>query len=142
LEVFRPEHNREIHVGNSRLVISALVTLGLATAMHVDWHVARPVVHHLSLGWRWHWVFAVPVFALSGWYVLRAWPTRPVGASLAILGVASLLAAVVEPSWEYWVEGASFDWAFGRVRLVAFGAFVAVGTVTHVAVLRFARRRS
>lgn len=124
----------------ARLVKSALVTLGLAAVMHLDWHAARPAVHPMSLGWPWHWLLAVPVFVLTAWYVLRTWPRSPWGASVAILGVASLLAAVVEPAWEYWV-GSSFEWAFGRERLVAFGAFLMTGVVTQAVMVGLARRR-
>jgi hypothetical protein len=124
-----------------RLVNFGLVSLALASAMHVDWHVARPAVHHLSLGWPWHWLLAVPAGALTAWYVMRAWPARPAAMSLAILGIASLLAAVVEPAWEYWLTGASYEWAFGSSRLAAFAMFVAVGTVAHLIVMIGARRR-
>src|SRR5687767_8217142 len=123
------------------LINAALVTLALATAMHLDWHAARPVEHHLSLGWRWHWLLAVPSFALTAWYVQRAWPGRLLGASFTILGTASLLAAGVEPAWEYWVDGASLEWTFGRLRLAAFAAFLATGLVAYAAVMALARRR-
>jgi hypothetical protein len=108
--------------------------------MHLDWHVARPAVHHLSLGWRWHWLLAVPACALTAWYVLRAWPSRPWGASMAVFGVALLLAGVVEPAWEYWIDGASPEWAFGRARVGALGAFLAVGAITHAAIVVLTRR--
>ena len=127
-------------MASMRLVNTGLVTLGLATAMHLDWHAARPVVHHLSLGWRWHWLLAVPVFALTAWYVLRAWPGRSIGASLIIVGIASVLAAVVEPLWEYW-DGATAEWAFGALRLAAFGTFAAAGVLTHATILILARKR-
>jgi hypothetical protein len=119
-----------------------LVTLALATAMHLDWHAARPAMHHLSLGWRWHWLLAVPVFALTAWYVLRAWPARRMAASVAIIGIASVLAVLVEPAWEYWIDGATFDWAFGPLRLTAFGAFLTAGIVTYATILGLARPRA
>jgi hypothetical protein len=124
-----------------RLVNLGLVSLGLASAMHLDWHAARPAVHHLSLGWPWHWLLAVPVGTLTAWYVARAWPTSAAAASLGILGIASVLAAVVEPAWEYWVDGASYEWAFGSSRLAAFAMFVAACTVTHAIVVIMASRR-
>ena len=124
-----------------RLVNFGLVSVALASAMHLDWHVARPAVHHLSLGWRWHWLLAVPVGALTAWYVTRAWSAHAVAASFGILGIASVLAAVVEPAWEYWVDGAAYEWAFGSSRLAAFATFLAAGTVTHAIVVIMARRR-
>jgi hypothetical protein len=125
----------------TRLINAGLVTVALASAIHLDWHVARPAVHHLSLGWRWHWVLAIPVFALTAWYVRRAWPGRRLAASLTIVGIASVLAAVVEPAWEYWIDGASFEWAFGRTRLAAFGAFLGAGAITHAALVVLTGRR-
>jgi hypothetical protein len=113
----------------------ALVTLALATAMHIDWHAARPSEHHLSLGWSWHWLLAVPVFALTAWYIQRTRPMNRLSASVGIILVASVLAAVVEPAWEYWIDGASWDWAFGRLRLTAFALFLVVGVVTQIATL-------
>ena len=117
------------------------VILGLAAAMHLDWHAARPVVHHLSLGWRAHWLLAIPAFGLTAWYVHRAWPAHRLTMSVAIIGAAGFLAAVVEPAWEYWVGDAPFDWAFGRVRLEAFLSFVAAGIVAYAIVLAFLSRR-
>ena len=113
----------------------ALVTLALATAMHLDWHLARPVHHRLSLGWSGHWLLAVPAFALVAWYVQRTRPANRLGASVGIILVASVLAAIVEPAWEYWIDGASWDWAFGPARLTAFLLYLAVGVVTQIATL-------
>jgi hypothetical protein len=44
-----------------------LVMPDIASAMHVDWHLARPAHHHLSLGWSHPWLSAVPVFAAAAW---------------------------------------------------------------------------
>jgi hypothetical protein len=120
---------------------AVLATLGLATAMHLDWHAARPAEHHLSLGWTWHWLLAVPVCALTAWYVARAWPRRRVAASVAIFGTASILAAVVEPLWEYLVDGATLEWTFGRMRLVALAAFLITGLITHAALVNLGAAR-
>ena len=119
---------------------TALVIVALASAMHLDWHMARPATHHLSLGWRFHWLLAVPVFALTAWFVLQTAPRRPLLSSVTIIGLASVLAAVVEPAWEYWVDGAPFEWAFGWMRLAPFIAFLIAGIATHAAVLAVARR--
>ena len=116
-----------------------LVTIALASMMHLDWHVARPAEHHLSLGWPWHWLLAVPTFGLTAWYVVRRRPRRLFAASVAIIGTATLLAGVVEPLWEMW-SGAPFAWTFGRMRLVPFAAFVATGLLSYAAVAAFAAR--
>ena len=109
--------------------------------MHLDWHAARSVATEHSLGLSGHWLLAIPVFALVGWCVHRVWPTRPLRASVGIIGLASFLAAVVEPAWELWVEGAPREWAFGSERLAAFGTFLLTGVITQAVVLALARRR-
>lgn len=118
------------------------VILALATAMHLDWHAARPAMHHLSLGLRWHWLLAVPVFALVALYVQRAWPERRLAASVAIVGIAGFLAAGVEPGWEYWIESAPLDWAFGPLRLSAFATFTVAGIAALAVILGMVRRRA
>lgn len=119
---------------------AALCAIGLAVAMHLDWHVARPAVHEHSLGLSWHWVFAVPVFALNAWCTARIWPMHVLRASLGIIGVASLLAAAVEPALEIWLGAASSEWAFGWSRVGAFAAFLATGVVAQAVVLTIWRR--
>ena len=119
-----------------------LLTLALATAMHLDWHLARPAEHHLSAGWGGHWLAAIPVFALVAWAVYRLRPVHLLESSVAVLGIAGLLAAVVEPGWEYLVGDAPFDWAFGPVRLIAFAAFSAVGIVAYLITFAILSRRT
>ena len=121
--------------------MAAVVSLLLAAAIHTDWHFARPEHHRLSLGLAWHWLLAVPVFALVAWYVARAWPGRLLRASLWIVGGAVLLAGVLEPAFEYFVGGAPFDWAFGHARTFALLAFVVTGVVAYVAVLTAATKK-
>lgn len=116
------------------------VSLALAIAIHTDWHLARPTMHHLSLGWSWHWALAAPVFALAAWYVARVWASDLLRASLWIVGSAVLLAGVIEPAWEYFIDDATFDWAFGPLRNAALGAFVVTGLITYVVVLAIAAR--
>ena len=124
----------------NRNASATLVILGLATAIHLDWHVARPTVHHLSLGLPAHWLLAIPVFGLVAWYVVRAWPSKVLDASVGILGSAIILGGVLEPAWEYFLGGASFEWAFGRTRTTMLVAFVAMGLVAFVAAIAFLRR--
>lgn len=121
---------------------ATLVTLALATAIHLDWHIARPAHHHLSLGLPGHWILAIPVFGLVAWYVARVWPSTVLTTSTVILGIAILLAGLIEPAWEYFLTGASFEWAFGSERNMALCMFVGTGLVAYLAVLSFFRRRA
>jgi hypothetical protein len=124
-----------------RILTATLVTLALATMMHLDWHSARPSEHHLSLGWTYHWLLAVPSFALTAWYVLRVWPDAVLRASIWIILIASVLAAIVEPAWEYWESGDA-EWAFGARRQSAFFAFLTMGLVTYIGIVMTVRRQA
>ena len=121
---------------------TGLVILALATAIHLDWHVARPTTHHLSLGWSWHWALAIPVFALAAWYVSRRHAPSAIRTSAVIIGGAILLGAVIEPAWEYWLGDASFDWAFGPHRTHAALVFIIAGIATYAGVLYLLSRRT
>ena len=123
----------------TRVFKDGLVIFGLATAMHLDWHAARPAEHHLSLGWTWHWLLGVPVGVLTAWYGARAWAARPAMGSIVIFVLASVLAGIVEPYWEL-RTGATFDWAFGPERLSTFAAFLVTTVIAHVTVLRLVIR--
>ena len=123
-----------------RLLIAVIVSLGLATAIHLDWHLARPAHHQLSLGLAWHWLFAIPVFALVAWYVARAWPSHLLRTSVAIIASAVVVAGVLEPGWEYFLEDAPFEWAFGAARDLALAAFVTTGVVSYCIVLAIVTR--
>jgi hypothetical protein len=117
-----------------------LVIVAVASAMHLDWHFARPAHHQLSLGLAQHWLFAIPVFAFTGWYVSRFWPAQIVQASAVIIGGAAVVAQVIEPLYEL-IDGATFEWAFGAPRQIAFASFTSVGILTHAATVLLLRRR-
>ena len=117
------------------------MALGLAVAIHTDWHFARPEHHRLSLGLSWHWLLAVPVFALAAAYVARMWPTQIRRASVAILGTAVLAAGILEPLWEYALGGATLEWAFGPQRTIALVSFIGTGIAAYVVTLAWLRRR-
>ena len=128
-------------VPDRRRISASLIALALAAAIHTDWHFARPEHHRLSLGLTWHWLLAIPVFALVAWYVARAWPAQVARASAWILGFAILLAGVLEPAYEYFLEGATFEWAFGAERNTALATFVGAGLVAYLATLAVLARR-
>ena len=121
---------------------SALAVLLLAAAIHTDWHFARPTHHQLSLGLSWHWLLAIPVFALAAYYVARQSPKQPVKVSALLLGAATLLGAVLEPAFEYVVEDAPYDWAFGPERTWGAVAYVVTGIVAYAATFILLRRRA
>lgn len=123
------------------LLRAGLISLGLAAAIHLDWHIARPTLHHLSLGWTWHWLLAIPIFGVAAWLVARANPARTIAWSVAIIGMAVLLGGVLEPAWEYWLDGATFEWAFGHHRTHALLMFTITGVATYAGVLALLLRQ-
>jgi hypothetical protein len=125
-----------------RIVSAVAVSLALAVVIHLDWHFARPAHHALSLGLPWHWLLAIPVFALVARYVARVWPAKLVKASGAIVGSAVVGGGVLEPAFEYFVGDATFDWAFGPARTGALAAYVGVGVLTLLVFLRVSRGQS
>jgi hypothetical protein len=61
-------------------------------------------------------------------------------ASAVIIAGAAFLAQVVEPLWEFLVGGATFEWAFGAPRQVAFATYLAAGLVAFVVTIARLRR--
>jgi hypothetical protein len=114
--------------------IDCVCAVGIAAAIHVDWHLARHIHAPLSFGWAWHWVLAIPVFALTTWAITRKSPDHALfRAAFAIL-LGILLGQVAEPLWEG--GGAIRDterWRF-------FGGFMAAGLVTWLVTYRWIRR--
>ena len=72
-----------------------------------------------------------PVFALAAYWVARQKPRNPVKASALLLGAATLLGAVLEPAWEYFIGHAPYEWAFGPERTWGAVAYVATGVMAY-----------
>lgn len=112
----------------TRPIVAAVL---LAAFIHLDWHVARPAHHHLSLGWAYHWLLAAPVFALLAWYVHRRWPEAAARSGLAIIAGAAVLAQIVEPAGEL-LSGAPGSWTFGPERSRVFAAYIGTGIAAYL----------
>ena len=123
-----------------RLRYSALVLI-LASAVHVDWHLARPAHHRLSLAWPHHWIFAAAVFAAVGWLIARWWPETPGRAAAGIVGLALILAQVVEPVLEIAFYEHRVGYPSDPGRWAAFGVCIAAGLPALLATLILCRPR-
>jgi hypothetical protein len=112
-----------------RRLLSVVLVLGLAGAVHLDWHLARSPRHHrrLSLGWDQHWVFAALAFGVVGWLVARTWPERPWRAGAWTAALAILLAQGVEPMSEVALYLHRFGYPDEPGRWTAFFLCVAAG---------------
>lgn len=127
-----------------RAPVSLLLVLGLAVAVHADWHLARPAhVHHrLSFGWPYHWLTAVPIFAAAAWIVGRRWPHRLAAASALNLGLALLAAQVLEPLAEQVVYFHRVALGIEPRRWAVFLLFVGTGLLAYACTLVLLRARS
>jgi hypothetical protein len=124
-----------------RRVLFASLVLVLAAAVHVDWHLARPAHHRLSLAWPHHWLFAAAAFAAVGWVIARRWPEAPGRAAAGIVTLALLLAQGVEPVLEVALYEHRFGYPSEPGRWTAFGLCVAAGLPALLLALRLCRPR-
>ena len=124
-----------------RRLLSAVLVLALASAVHLDWHLARSAHHHgpPSFGWEHHWVFAAAAFAVVGCAVARAWPERAgrVGASVAALAI--LLAQGVESVAEVALYDHRLGYPDEPARWAAFLVCLAAGLPAYALALRLCR---
>ncbi|HEU5217130.1 MAG TPA: hypothetical protein VFU23_00625 [Gemmatimonadales bacterium] len=120
--------------------MSWLALVALATAIHVDWHFARPHHMRLSLEWGSHWLLAIPVFALAAWFLASRFPDRlPAASALTLLG-AVLAGQILEPMAENLSDGA-LSLAMPGARWTAFAQFMAAGLVTYPATVAWIARK-
>ena len=126
-----------------RRLVSALLVLALASAVHVDWHLARPAVHHrrLSLGWDQHWLFAVLAFAVVGWAVARVWPDSPWRPGGWIAALALVLGQGVEPVSEVALYFHRLGYPDDPGRWSVFFVCIAAGLPAYGAALWLCRPR-
>jgi len=83
----------------SRLFASGLC-IALAVGLHLDWHLARPRHHRLSLAWPYHWVITAVLFGIVAWLIARLWTRDRWRIGFAIFLGAVFLAQIVEPMME------------------------------------------
>ena len=103
------------------------LVLALASAVHVDWHFARPTHHRLSLGWDQYWLFAALAFGLVGWVVARTWPEQPWRHGGMIAALALVLAQGIEPMTEVALNLHRLGYPVEPARWTAFFVCIAVG---------------
>ena len=103
------------------------LVLALASAVHLDWHFARPTHHRLSLGWDQHWLFAALAFGLVGWLVARSWPETVWRQGSLIAALAFGIAQGVEPMAEIALNLHRLGYPDDPARWAAFVVCIAVG---------------
>ena len=68
--------------------------------LHVDWHLARPLHHRLSLAWDNHWALTAAVFGVVGCVIAQRWPAMRWKMGAAVFIAAVLIAQGLEPMLE------------------------------------------
>ena len=124
-----------------RKVPFLIVTLFLVGAIHLEWHLARPTHHRLSLGWSEHWLFAVAAFAMAGWIIARTWPRSAVKSAVSIVALSLLLAQGLEPFLEVLFYERRLGYPLEPERWRVFFAGLAAGIPSMAIALWFCRRR-
>ena len=121
-----------------RPLVSIPVIVALATLVHVDWHVARPTHHRLSLGWDLHWSLCAAGFAFAGWYLSRRFPRAPWHAAALNAALALLLGQIVEPILEAALYDGRLAFEVEPERWLAFGQCLAAAGLAMAAAVAFA----
>jgi hypothetical protein len=120
---------------------AVLLSVILAVVLHLDWHLARPVHHRLSLEWPHHWLATAAAFAIVGWIIARGWPRDRWQLGGAVYVAAVVLAQVVEPGLEVLVYEARLGYAVETERWAAFGRAMAAATPAYWGALWVCARR-
>ena len=120
---------------------SIFLILVLAALVHTDWHFARPTHHRLSLGWSSHWLFCFVVFAAAGWFIVRRWPADRWRAAAWNIGLALIVAQLVEPVLEALLYDHQLAYDVEPERWIAFWQCVGAGVPGLILALLFLGRR-
>jgi hypothetical protein len=109
-------------------VPAMLLSVLLAAVLHLDWHLARPAHHRLSLEWPGHWLATAAFFAIAGWIIARTWPGARWSLGAAVFVAAVILAQLVEPVLEILFYQGRLGYAGEPARWAAFGRAMAAAT--------------
>lgn len=126
-----------------RVLLSVLLALGLAVVVHADWHLARPAHghHRLSFGLPYHWLVAIPAFALAAWAVARLWPGCFAAASFWIVAAGLVGAQLLEPVGEQVVYAHRWGIQMEPGRWAAFRACAVAGLAAYAGTAILLRTR-
>lgn len=112
-----------------------VLSLLLGAALHVDWHLARPLHHRLSLGWSHHWAITAALFAMAACVIARAWPSQRWRLGAVVFVSAALLAQLVEPVLEALIYERRFGYEVEAARWLAFRKSILASAIAYVSAL-------
>ncbi len=123
-----------------RSLISWWLVIAIAVMLHLDWHIARPHSMHFSGASEHHWILGLVTLAAAAWFIVRKWPDARWSAAAVNLGLAILLAQIVEPI----VYGLIFNYGSPSINppffWQAFGEFLVGGIFAFVAIMFFYKK--
>jgi hypothetical protein len=107
------------------------LSLLLAAAIHVDWHLARPAHYGMSMEWGHHWIATAIVFGIVGCIIAQRWPASRWRLGAVVFLSAVFIAQGIEPVLEALIydhrlgyEGEPLRWAaFWRAMAASTPAF-------------------
>ena len=118
------------------------ISLLVAVAIHLDWHLARPLHHRLSLHWSYHWALTASIFALAGWLVARMHhPSRWRHAVLVLLG-GVVIGQIVEPVLESIIYANVLGFAVEPERWAAFFRTLAAAVPAYAVAVLLSDRKA
>jgi hypothetical protein len=103
--------------------------------LHLDWHVARPLHHRLSLDWPYHWLATALLFGAVAWLIARKWPLRAWKLAAVVFVSAIVIAQLIEPLLESAFYDHRFAYDVERERWATFARSMAAATVMYWGVL-------
>ena len=118
-----------------------IMSLVLGAMLHVDWHLARPLHHRLSLDWTYHWAVTAGIFAIVGCIIARMWPDQRWRLGAVVFIGAALFAQAVEPVLEALIYDHRFGYDVELARWSAFGRSVFASAIAYASALALCARR-
>ena len=115
--------------------IAVLLSLLLGVGLHIDWHLARPLHHRLSLDWSYHWAITAALFAVAGCVIARSWPGQRWRLGAVVFVSAALLAQVVEPVLEALLYDHRLGYDVEPARWIAFGKSILASAIAYLTAL-------
>jgi hypothetical protein len=116
-----------------RTTFVPVLPVALAMVLHIDWHLARPLHHRLSLALPYHWAITALAFAVAGWWIGNQFRTDRWRVAAIIFAGAVLLAQGVEPVLEVLVYDGRFGYPADPGRWPAFFRTIAAATPAYFA---------
>ena len=129
------------HVRTSLWFWTAWV-LGLTVAVHVNWHLGRPLHMRFSLSWANHWIVGLLLGIALASYAVRVSGLHALRQFVLIGALGLVGGQVLEPLGEVLVYGSSLEAVYPDVRWRIFWQFTVAFVVGGGAVLIAQARRA